>query len=179
MLDLVNKTPFVASLLPGLDKDGLEYLVVAIKATFTVTSSGATTVATEQVPVVLADVHSGEPGVSSVLYESDGALRKPGVDVVLVGSAHGPASAAASVDVELRIGAARKTVRVFGARVWKGAGAACRPSQPGRVTTARRLFTMRRRHRRSGGCAAGDAGGDLRREGRASARSPPRRTSRR
>jgi hypothetical protein len=135
MLDVVDRTPFSSSLIPALDKDGAEYLVVVTKATFSLHPSRGAVVADEQALVVLADVHHGEPGRSSVLYESDSALRKPAVDVVLVGRAHGPSSGASSMDVELRVGGARKLVRVLGPRVWTRNGRTLRPSQPGRITT--------------------------------------------
>jgi len=137
MLDLVNKTPFAVAMLPSLDKDGAEYLVVVAKATFAVRRDGATRVADEQVPVALADVPYGDPITSSLRYASDGALRKPGVDVVLAGSAFGPTSGVSQLDVELRVGPARKTVRVFGPRVWsRAADRSFRPSRAGRILGA-------------------------------------------
>ncbi len=135
MLAVVDRTPFSSSLIPALDKDGTEYLVVVTKATFSIHTSRGAVVADEQVPVALADVHHGEPGRSSILYESDSALRKPGADVVLVGKAHGPAGGASSMEIELRVGAARRVVRVLGPRVWSRIGATLRASQPGRITT--------------------------------------------
>ncbi len=136
MLDLINQTPFAVAMLPALDKDGAEYLVVVAKATFALSSQHGARVADEQVPIALADVHHGDPLTTSLRYASDGAIRKPGVDVVVAGAAFGSASGISMLDVELRIGSARKTVRVFGPRVWsRGSDGKLRPSLPGRIQT--------------------------------------------
>lgn len=79
MLDLVNKTPFAAAMLPSLAKDGSEHLVVVAKATFLLSPRRGWHVADAQVPIAFADVHHGHPLTSSLRYASDGALRKPGV----------------------------------------------------------------------------------------------------
>jgi hypothetical protein len=132
MLDLVNKTPFTAALLPALAKDGSEHLVVVTKATFEVSRTRGMQIAAEQAPIAFADVFHGDPLGSSLKYASDGALRKNGVDVVLSGAAFGPASGVSTLDVELRIGGARKIVRAFGPRVWsRGSDGKLRPSRPG------------------------------------------------
>ena len=142
MLDLVNKTPFAAAILPALDKDGSELLVVVTKATYAVSRRLGTHVADEQAPVVLADVHHGEPGKSSVLYEAESAPREHGVAVVMIGSAHAPGAATASVDVELRVGPVRKTVRVFGPRCWTKKVGGLRPSSPTRFVSAKLVWEL-------------------------------------
>src|SRR5687767_10982948 len=102
MLELVNKTPFAAALVPGLDKEGADYLSVVVKATFAIVPGAGVHVADEQLPVAYTDTHHGDPASSSVRFEADTALRKPAVDVLLVGTAYAR-SATDAVDVELRV----------------------------------------------------------------------------
>jgi hypothetical protein len=116
MLDLRNQTPFRAQLFPALTKHGEELLLVVVKGTFTV-ERGETRPAEEQVPLVISDVHHGEPGASSAKYEADNCPPKPGTDVVLVGQAHSR-KAVTALDVGLAVGPLRKTLRVTGDRVW-------------------------------------------------------------
>jgi MFS superfamily sulfate permease-like transporter len=82
MLETQNRTDFETGLAPALDRDGRDHAVVVVKATFDL-STGAETPppAEEQRPVAYVDEHAGEPGFSSVLYEMDTCLRKPGTDV--------------------------------------------------------------------------------------------------
>lgn len=123
MLEIRNHTYFETGLAPALGKDGLEYAVLAIKGTFDLPDPAAPSedepaFAEVQQPVLPADEHYGEPGFSSVKYEMDSCLRKPGTDVVLVGSAR-PQRTARRIDVGLQVGPARKVVRVFGDRRWE------------------------------------------------------------
>ena len=119
MLEIKNHTYFETGLAPAMGKDGLEYAVFVIKGTFGLPTDGAEPVlADEQVPVVFADEYYGEPGFSSVKYEMDTCLLKPGSDVVLVGSAR-PARTARRIDVGLQVGPVKKVVRVFGDRRWQ------------------------------------------------------------
>lgn len=119
MWELANRTPFDAAFVPFQDAEGWDGLAVVVKATLGIGSSGALAVADEQVPLCKADVPYGEPGVSSVRYESDLCPGKPGCDVVLNGHAYPPGGrAAAAVDVELRVGSLRAVARVFGDRVY-------------------------------------------------------------
>lgn len=61
----------------------------------------------------------GEPGKSSLLYESDLVHMKPTTDVILHGHAYAPEGKRANqVDVTLRVGDVVKTLRIFGDRYW-------------------------------------------------------------
>ncbi len=71
-----------------------------------------------QAPVLEADVHFGEPGTSSIKYESDVCLRKKGSDVVLIGHAYSRKGPVKILDVSLQVGSLQKTVRVSGDRKW-------------------------------------------------------------
>lgn len=120
MLEVRNRSPFAANLLPGLDTAGVEHVVVVVKGTFTVTRGAPIAISEEQAPIELADVYGDEPGTSSLTYASDGALRKPGTDVYVVGTAHSPRGKSPYVDVGLGVGSfIRKSFRVFGDRIWR------------------------------------------------------------
>jgi hypothetical protein len=120
MYEVVNRTPFVVALVPGLDATDVAHVTVLAKGTFSLPPRpGPLVPAEQQVPALWADEHNGDdPATSSVRYESDAAARKPGTDVVLVGHAHAGARRQPTVDVGLKIGTVRKVVRVTGERRW-------------------------------------------------------------
>jgi len=119
MLEVENRTSFVSGVFPGTDKDGRDFLTVTVKGTFVLDKQGRTLEeAEEQEPLIMGDVHYGEPGESSVKYESDTGPLKTATDVVLVGHAYPPGGEGSSVDVSLAVGSVERTVRVFGDRKW-------------------------------------------------------------
>ncbi|MEZ4301224.1 MAG: DUF2169 domain-containing protein [Polyangiaceae bacterium] len=130
MLDLVNKTPFAAALVPGLTKEGIDTVTVVVKGTFALPARGGQLRPHEEQEAILhADTHHGEPGLSSIHREADAYPQKKRTDLVLVGHAYAPRGAT-SVDVKLAVGRVEKTVRVFGDRVWHRAVSDFRPSSP-------------------------------------------------
>jgi hypothetical protein len=132
MFGLVNRTPFVASLIPGLGKDDVAHLTVLAKGTFSIpASTGPLTIAEQQVPFLAVDQCNGpDPATSCVRIESDVCPAKPGTDVVLVGHAHAGARPRSSVDVGLRVANLRKVVRVSGERCWVDVGLSWEISRP-------------------------------------------------
>jgi hypothetical protein len=119
-MNLVNLTRHPADVTIATDKDGREHVLVVAKATFEVRDDGSCALAAKQQPMTYADEAFGEPGLSSVRYESDFALRKRRCDVVMNAHAHAPGGTpAAEVDVGLLFGPILKTARVFGDRIWK------------------------------------------------------------
>jgi hypothetical protein len=117
MLDLRNRTPFAAAIVPGLDKEGRDTLTVVVKGTFALGRREALAVADAQVPIAYADVFHGEPGLSSIRYEADACPAKTGTDVVLVGHARS-VRPVPSLDVSLDVGRLHKVVRIWGDRAW-------------------------------------------------------------
>jgi hypothetical protein len=120
-MEFINATGMVAGYTMGLQPDGRELLVVVVKGTFAIPEGGGEPeLAKEQVPLVEADVFTGEPGFSAPLYESDYAPRKPRCDVLLNGSAHAPGGKPTDrVTVALGVGAWSKSFDVVGDRVWR------------------------------------------------------------
>src|SRR6266545_6024841 len=120
-MELLNATDMLAGYTMGMQPDGRELLVVAIKGTFAIPQNGEKpALAVEQVPLFEADIFTGEPGFSAPLYESDYAPHKPRCDVLLNGSAYAPSGKPISrVRVSLQVGSMSKSFDVVGNRVWK------------------------------------------------------------
>jgi hypothetical protein len=120
-MELLNATGMPAGYTLGMQPDGRELLVVAIKGTFAIPQNGKEPIlAAEQVPLFEADIFTGEPGFSAPLYESDYAPHKPRCDVLLNGSAYAPGGKPVRrVRVSLQVGSLSKSFDVVGNRVWK------------------------------------------------------------
>lgn len=117
---LDNKTPYGAERNWIRDKEGGHLWVVAVKATFQVGPRGALKLADQQPPPVLAPEYFGEPGKSSLKYDSDLLAAKPGTDLVVHGWAHAPGGRPASkVGVRLRAGEVDKALVVCGERRYR------------------------------------------------------------
>ena len=131
-MELLNATGMPAGYTLGMQPDGRELLVVAIKGSFTIPQNGeAPRLAAEQVPLFEADVFTGEPGFSAPLYESDFAPHKPRCDVLLNGSAYAPGGKPVRrVRVFLQVGSTSKSFDVVGNRVWKKRLFSVRASKP-------------------------------------------------
>ena len=119
MLQLKDETPFQSVLAVFPDPDGVDTLYVTTKATFRLGDQPE--LASEQLPITLADEYWGEPGKSSLKYAGEVQLSKPSTDVALVGNAHSPRGRPVTkLDVLLSVGPVRKVVRVVGDREWTG-----------------------------------------------------------
>lgn len=137
MWALSNKTPYAAERNWIRDKQGVHWWLVAVRATFTVAPDGRLALADEQLPPVLAPEHHGEPGKSSLRFDSDLLATKPTTDVIVVGSAHAPrGKPATSVPVVLRFDRVEKQLVVHGERAYYEGVA-------GLTTSAPRPFTTR------------------------------------
>ena len=120
MWEIANQTPFAADYSWVRDRNGADTWVVAVRGAFLIQPDGSTTVAEDQSKVCTAPKYLGEPGQSSLIYESDLIHTKPTTDITLLGHAFAPpAKPATQVDVTLKIASISKTLRVFGDRYWK------------------------------------------------------------
>jgi hypothetical protein len=117
MWALVNQTPFAAERNWVRDKNGVHHWLVAVRATFIFNDGGGLAPADEQPPPALEPQYFGEPGLSSLRYDSDLLALKPGTDVVLDAYAHAPGGRPVrSVTTSLGVGDHRKTIVVHGER---------------------------------------------------------------
>lgn len=131
-MELINATRMTAGFNMGLEPSGRELLVVVIKGTFVLPQQGESVrLHDQQLPLVLADSFSGEPGFSAPVHEVDFAPRKPACDVLLNGSAYAPPGRAVTrTRVGLQLGPISKFFDVVGPRVWLAQGGTVRPSDP-------------------------------------------------
>ena len=131
-MELINATRMVAGYTMGMEPSGRELLVVVIKGTFKLPKPGEDVrLHEEQLPLVMADTFTGEPGFSAPHYEVDFAPRKAHCDVLLLGSAYAPGGRPATrVPVGLRIGNLTKTFAVVGDRHWDAGISGIRATQP-------------------------------------------------
>jgi hypothetical protein len=136
-VEIVNATKLLAAYTLGLDSDGRESVVVAIKGTFTLPVDGSPPKLAEQLaPLVMADEFTGEPGFSATIYECDYAPRKPYCDVLLNGSAYAPHGQPRDrVTVELSFAGRAKRFDVWGDRVWEKSLLTISPSEPKRFVS--------------------------------------------
>lgn len=136
-MELINATRMTAGCTMGLEPSGRELLVVVMKGTFVLPGPGESVrLAENQLPLVMADTFTGEPGLSAPVQEVDFAPRKPACDILLVGSARAPAGKQVTgMSVRLRVGSLEKRAEVFGDRVWQRSGS-------GYVASAPRPFTQ-------------------------------------
>jgi hypothetical protein len=119
-MELINATRMVAGYTMGLEPSGRELLVVVIKGTFALPKPDEPVRLHEtQLPLVMADTFTGEPGFSAPVYEVDFAPRKHACDVLLLGSAHAPGGRPTTrIEVGLRVGPMLKHFDVVGDRRW-------------------------------------------------------------
>lgn len=131
-MELINDTRLLAGYSMGLEPSGRELLVIVIKGTFVLPQSGAEPrLLEEQLPLVMAETFSGEPGFSAPVYETDFAPRKLYCDVLVLGSAHAPGGRPVTrMQVGIRVGSRTKVCDVVGDRVWQAGPGGIGPSPP-------------------------------------------------
>jgi hypothetical protein len=134
-MELINATRMTVGYNMGLEPSGRELLVVVIKGTFRFPQAAEPhahfTLHEKQLPLVMADTFSGEPGLSAPVYEVDFAPRKPRCDILLLGQAYAPRGRPATrVEVGLRVGNWQKRFTAVGPRHWDCGLATLRTSSP-------------------------------------------------
>jgi hypothetical protein len=137
-VELTNATRMVAGYTMGIDPSAREHIVVVVKGTFRIPDkdSEAATLADEQVPLVMADTFTGEPGYSAPVHEADFPLRKKHCDILLNATAYAPEGRPAPrVRVGVKVGGWSKVIDVLGDRVWRQAGVTLGSSAPAPFTT--------------------------------------------
>lgn len=137
-MELLNATNMIAGYTMGMKPDGRQSLVVVVKGTFVIPDQPdqEPQFAEKQMPLIMADTFSGEPGFSSPVYESEYPPFKPQCDVLLLGSAYAPGGKPATrVTVSLQVGPLKKSFDVVGKRTWQ-------PGLIGASATAPEPFTV-------------------------------------
>ncbi len=132
-METFNQTRFVHQHTMGMDAEGREYLSLVVRGTFDFpdTPRAVPQPSAAQTPLVMADEHTGEPGYSATLWETDFAFRKPHTEVIAQGAAYAPGGRPAErVRVGIKVGDWLKQFDVVGYREWRNAGVAVLPTQP-------------------------------------------------
>ena len=124
MLQLVNETPFKATMAVLPDRAGIDTLYVVVRATVTLQPRIA--LAPEQLPPVMADEYYGDPAASSLKVVSELHIGKPGTDIVITGHARAPRPTT-EMAVLVSVAERQTSLRVLGDRVWGGDGTATAP----------------------------------------------------
>jgi hypothetical protein len=136
MSALDNLTPFAATCMPSQSRRDEPLTLVVVAGRFRLPTPGhalahAPAIHDEQLPVRLADEHTGDPATSSLRHEGQSAYVRPGTDIYLGGLAWAPGGRPAAQSlVGLRVGACQKAAVVLGERVWTQGFAGVAPSAP-------------------------------------------------
>jgi hypothetical protein len=115
-MEILNRTGLIAAWTVLIDHRAAEQLCVAVRGTWSIDRRGRLTFVPNEPVYQPVDVCHGEPGLSSVLYESDTGPVKPATDCALIGSAVAPEKGARQVDVSFRAGPVQQKARVMGPR---------------------------------------------------------------
>ena len=128
-MELINATRMVAGYTMGLEPSGRELLVVVIKGTFVLPKPGEPVrLPDEQLPLIMADTFTGEPGFSAPVYEIDFAPRKHALRRAAAGQRpRAGRPPATRMRVGLRVGPMEKSFAVVGDRVWQAGSPASAP----------------------------------------------------
>ena len=135
-MELINATRMAAGYNIGMEASGRELLVIVVKGTFRILPQGGPeqfALHERQLPLVMADTFSGEPGLSAPVYEVDFAACKPRCDILLNGTAYAPRrDPVTRVEAGMRIGSWSKRFAVVGPRDWDCALGTIRATPPRR-----------------------------------------------
>lgn len=131
MLQISHDTPFDVAGALLTESSGRQLWVVVLKATLLIRADGTLSPDIAQEPVSIAPVHSGEPGLSSLLREADLVPAHEGVAVTVLGDALPPDGRPVSrMQVSLRVGDRVQRLRIIGDRIWQRAVMGLAPSEP-------------------------------------------------
>jgi hypothetical protein len=138
-MNLLNATKMQAAWTMGIDPTGREHVVVVAKGTFLIPDDGGPVELApkeQQVPLVMADTFTAEPGYSAPVHEAEFAWSKPRCDVLVNGTAYAPEGRPAErVRVGMKLGAWQKVFDVVGDRVWVQRGLTPVPSSSQRFVS--------------------------------------------
>ena len=108
-----------------MDKSAAEQLIIAVKASYTISERGEIAPAEEQDPISPVEQFHGDPVSTSISQEAELGPPKQATDVFLVGSAFALERGARHTEVRFRVGDNEKVAVVIGNRKWvRGVGGA-------------------------------------------------------
>lgn len=114
-----NFTPFPPLQFESRDENRNDFGVVVLRGTFEIRNGARLRLVQEQEPVVVADEYYGEPGQSSLRFESNIAPYKPKTDLLVNAIAFPPSGQPETEwPVRVEVGGASKELLVTGPRQW-------------------------------------------------------------
>ena len=117
--------------MPMICHEDNNHVLVIVKGTFSFRASDENTLPSKyQIPVLHEDIFWGEPGETSLRFESDIAITKPGTDVALIGNARSGKGPVRRLNVNLMVGPLKKVVTVTGDRYWQKQGSSWQMTHP-------------------------------------------------
>jgi hypothetical protein len=120
MAILVNQSGLPAECVAVLDQDARQFALVVLVATFEARPGQPLRLAKVPSPVRSVDEYYGDVETSSLAFDSDLAMEKPRVDILVKGRAFAPSARKVErVRVSVRVGGWRKELQVTGNRLWK------------------------------------------------------------
>ncbi len=137
-----TRAPMDVRCRPMTDADGRDVLLVVAKMTWSVSPRGQARVAFPIAPVTFFDLPRSDARTAGRRFESlrrasDAVEKKPGTEVILVGTAYPSHPEATEQEVSLRVEAGRsslhKTLTVTGRRVWLPSLLGMAPGPPARM----------------------------------------------
>ncbi|MER0126951.1 DUF2169 family type VI secretion system accessory protein [Franconibacter daqui] len=137
MENFTNLSAFPAMLFDSFDQNDHGFSTVVARVSYDLDiATGALTLCEDQGALVEQDVHYGEPGYSSVRFESDLAPYKPRLDVVINANAWAPEDKpTGSFTVGAQIGDTTRLLRINGPREWWKVVAGWRLAEPEPIQT--------------------------------------------
>jgi hypothetical protein len=84
MPEFQNNTPFPAELIPLIDKEGRNVVMIVTKGSYELDENRELVPAAEQVPLAFADERIGDPATGPIRVPADIVYFKPSTDVLLI-----------------------------------------------------------------------------------------------
>lgn len=128
-----NYTPFPPLQFESRDEKRNDFGVIVLRGTFQIEPGKRLRLVQKQEPLVMADEYYGEPGASSIRYESSIAPYKPKTDVLLNANAYSPSGKPEKQwTAGVQFGRIKKEIQITGPRRWERgfAGWSLTPIEP-------------------------------------------------
>ncbi|MFN9435954.1 MAG: DUF2169 domain-containing protein [Planctomycetota bacterium] len=128
-----NYTPFPPLQFESRDEKRNDFGVIVLRGTFQIEPGKRLRLVQKQEPLVMADEYYGEPGSSSIRYESSIAPYKPKTDVLINANAYSPSGKPEKQwTAGVQFGRIKKEIQITGPRRWERgfAGWSLTPIEP-------------------------------------------------
>lgn len=119
-IDLINPTPFVPLHFESIDAKLNHFGVLAVRGSFDIENGKILRLAEVQEPLVLQDQYYGDPGSTSLRFDSGMTPYKPHTDILVEATAYSPSGLAEDKWIShLSVGSIQKSFLVTGPRHWR------------------------------------------------------------